>query len=155
MRIKQTLFILALSMGMSGLFMSPLVSAVSCGGVDTSIIDCDQSGEGSGKCPDGKIISKDDIKSGVLCSDGSKPDITINTGVWGLLIVAINILTAGIGISAVGGITYGAIIYATAKDSASKTTEAKTLIFNIVAGLIAYMLMFSFLNFIIPGGVFN
>lgn len=76
-------------------------------------------------------------------------------GLWSLLLTAINVLTLGIGIAAVGGIIYGAIQWATAADNSNQITKAKTTIFNVVIGLVAYALLYPFLQFIIPGGVFN
>ena len=75
------------------------------------------------------------------------------SGIWGLLKLAINILTAGIGIVAVGGVVYGSILYTTAGGSAEQMKEAKHIIFNVVLGLVAYALMYAFLNYIIPGGL--
>ena len=120
MKIKQTLIALALVVGIGGFFISPVVSA-DCGGIKTSIINCD--------------------------------GVQGQNGIWQLLNIAISILTAGIGVAAVGGIVYGAILYTTAGGSVDQTKKAKTMIFNVAIGLVAYALMLSFLNFIIPGGV--
>lgn len=141
MKIKQTLLATALVIGVGGFLISisPTVSAVECGGttlsagqsccggVPTSVISCGQTGKG-------------DIE---------------NTGIWGILLLAINILTAGIGIAAVGGIVYGSILYASAGGSPEGVKKAKSIILNVVIGLVAYALMYSFLNFIIPGGLFS
>jgi len=130
MKIKQTILAFALLIGIGGFLVSPIVSAVDkCGGVDTSIIHCDQ--------PGGKDA---DIK---------------DTGVWGILLVIINIMTAGIGILAVGGVIYGSILYTSSGGSAEQTKKAMGIIYNVIIGLIVYALMFSFLNYIIPGGLFS
>jgi hypothetical protein len=91
------------------------------------------------KCP-----NVDTTKSGVE-----------NTGLWSLLLMAINILTAGIGVAAVGGIVYGAVLYSSAGGSQEQVKKAIGIITNVVIGVVAYALMFSVLNFIIPGGLFN
>jgi len=78
-----------------------------------------------------------------------------NTGVWSILLTAINILTAGVGIAAIGGIIYGAILYTSAGGSPEQVKKAITIITNVVIGIVAYALMFSGLNFLIPGGLFN
>jgi len=98
-----------------------------CAGVDTAIIKCD-------------------AKS----SDG-----TDNNGVWALLLMAINILTAGVGIAAVGGIIYGSIMYTTAGDNEGQVKQAKEIIRNVIIGIIAYVAMYALLQFIVPGGVFD
>ena len=76
-------------------------------------------------------------------------------GIWGILLLAINILTAGIGIAAVGGIIYGAVLYTSAGGSADQIKKAKSIITNVIIGLISYALMYSVLNFFIPGGFLN
>lgn len=72
-----------------------------------------------------------------------------------LLLMAINILAVGVGVAAVGGVVYAAILYATAEDKPAQVSKAKTIIFNVVIGVAAYFLMFSFLQFLVPGGVFH
>ena len=78
-----------------------------------------------------------------------------NTGVWSLLLTAINILTAGVGIAAVGGIVYGALLYTSAGGSPEQVKKAMGIITNVVIGVVAYALMYALLNFLIPGGIFN
>lgn len=99
-----------------------------CGGVKTAIIKCDQDNEGS--------------------------DVEDN-GIWGLLLIALNIMTAGVGVLAVGGIVYGAILYTTAEDKADQIKKATDIITNVVIGLVAFALMWAGLNFLVPGGVFS
>lgn len=98
-----------------------------CGGAQTAIINCPQTSQG----PDAK-----------------------NNGIWGVLLIALNILTAGVGIAAVGGIVYGSILYTSAGDSAEQTKKAIEIIRNVVIGLVAYGLMYIVLNYLIPGGIF-
>lgn len=104
--------------------------AATCGGATTSIISCSQ-GKGGAN------------------SNGS------DTGVWGLLLIVLNIMTAGVGIAAVGGIVYAAILYASSSDSAEQTKKAKDIIRNVAIGIIAYAAMYLALNYIIPGGIFS
>ena len=47
------------------------------------------------------------------------------------------------------------IMYASAADSVEQTKKAISIIVNVVVGLLAYALMYAFLNFIIPGGLFT
>lgn len=143
MKIKQTVLIIAAIIGLSGVFVSPaVVSAAAkcgtvtlkagescCGGVVTSIITCDQKGGKSG--------------------DPS------TSGVWGLLLLGINILTAGVGVAAVAGIVIGSVMYMTAGGSPERTKKANIFLSNVVLGIIVYAVMYAFLNFIIPGGLFT
>jgi hypothetical protein len=127
MKIKQTILLLAAVIGIGGLFAGPLVSA-DCGSIKTSIINCNP-------------------KVGANGVEG--------TTLWSLLLMVINILTAGVGIAAVGGIIYGSIMYATSGGSPENVKKARTIITNVVIGIIAYAFMFTVLNFITPGGLFN
>jgi hypothetical protein len=131
MKIKQTLktLVVGTALLISGLIFSAptTVAADTCAGVTTAIIHCDQTG-------------------------GKR---TQDSGVWGLLLVVINILTAGVGVAAVGGIIYGAILYTSAGGSPEQVKKAMGIITNVVIGVVAYAAMYSVLNFLIPGGIFN
>jgi hypothetical protein len=142
MKIKQTIFALAVFIGVCCCCVGPLVIARAaekcgsntlkegqncCGGVVTSVVACGQSG--------GNEIE--------------------NTGAWGILILIIKILTAGVGVAAVGGLAYGSILYTTAGGSPDRTRQAKMIISSTVVGIILYALVFALLNYLIPGGVFT
>jgi hypothetical protein len=77
-----------------------------------------------------------------------------NTGLWSLLLTAINILTGGVGIAAIGGIVYASILYTSAGGNQEQVKKARGIIMNVVIGVVAFALMYALLNFIIPGGVF-
>jgi len=130
MNIKQTVKTLALGMtlliGMVVFLAPTALAAEKCGGVDTAIIKCDEDGSGGVE----------------------------NTGAWGILLLAINILTGGIGIVAVAGIVYASILYASAGGNPEQTKKAMGMITNIVIGVLTFALMYALLNFIIPGGLF-
>lgn len=128
MNIKQKI---AITLGLifsAALMPGAVVFADGCGGVDTAIIKCDQKGK------DGKVE---------------------NSGIWGILLMVLNILTAGVGIVAVGGLVYAGILYASAGDEAAKVTKAKETIFNVVVGLVSFGLMWAALQFLVPGGIFK
>ncbi len=92
----------------------------------------------------------------ISCSQpgGTNSDVT-KSGVFGILILAINILTAGVGVAAIAGVVYGAILYTTAGGSQEQVKKAITILTNVAIGVVAYALMWSALNFLVPGGVFN
>lgn len=110
----------------AGFTSSNPVEGDDCGGVKTAIIKCDATNSGD----------------------------TEDNGIWALLLIALNILTAGVGIVAVGGIVYGSILYTTAEDKADQVKKAIDIITNVIIGLVLFALMYAGLNFIIPGGVF-
>lgn len=110
----------------------PSSAATKCGDVNTSIIG-------------------GDICNGV----DNKSKKAEDSAVWKLLLLVLNVLTAGVGIAAVGGIVYGSILYASAADRADQTKKAIGIITNVVIGVIAYGAMYLVLNFLIPGGIFK
>lgn len=154
MKIKQTLLISVFIMVLVGVFVPNVAATTSCGGVETTIISCSQNGSGSGTCPDGTVITPAQIKNNIKCPDGSAPDTVSNTGAWGILLVIINILTAGVGVAAVGGILAASIMYMTAGGSVEQTKKANIYLSNTLLGVIVFAAMFAFLNYIIPGGLF-
>ncbi len=78
-----------------------------------------------------------------------------SSGIWRMLILLINVLTAGVGILAVGAIVYAGFLYTTAQGDTGKTKQALEMIRNTVIGLLAYILMYAGANFLIPGGIFT
>ncbi len=104
----------------------PVNTYADCGSVKTAIINCSQTGNG-------KNIQ--------------------DTGLWGILLLAINILTAGVGVVALAGIVYGAILYTSAGGNQEQVKKAITVFTNVVIGIIAFAGMWALLNFLIPGGV--
>jgi len=77
------------------------------------------------------------------------------TGVWSLLLTVINIMTAGVGVLALAGIIYGAVLYTSAGGNPEQVKKARTIFTNVVIGVIAFAAMYTLLNFLVPGGVFN
>lgn len=63
------------------------------------------------------------------------------------------LLTTIIGIAAVISIIVAAIQYSAAGDDPGAVNKAKDRIFQTVIGIIAYIFLFAFLNYIIPGGI--
>ena len=86
---------------------------------------------------------------GTVKEDGS------GCGVFTIINFVINVLTIGIVIIAVISIALAGITYLTAKDNIGQTVQAKRRISEIVIGLIAYAVLYSVLNFLLPGGTFN
>jgi hypothetical protein len=70
-------------------------------------------------------------------------------------VLVVNILTGGVGVLAIMGIIYASILYTTAGGSKEQIEKAKGVIMNVVIGVVAFLLMFSFVNFLVPGGLFN
>ena len=85
-----------------------------------------------------------EAKTAILPSDWKIEDI---------LNMVLVVVTTGVGIAAVGSIVFAGILYITARDNAAQVSKAKTMITNTIIGIIAYILMWAFLEWIIPGGI--
>lgn len=67
----------------------------------------------------------------------------------------VNFLSAGVGIIVTGVIIVGGIQYMTAGDNPQAITAAKKRITNGLIALVAFLFMFAFLQWLVPGGVFG
>lgn len=88
-----------------------------------------------------------------VCSKAN--DGTTSGGVFSFLKWVLVIMNALVGVAAVGGVIWAGILYTSAGDKADQVKKAKTIIIDVVIGLVAYGLMFLALNWIVPGGVFK
>lgn len=77
-----------------------------------------------------------------------------NWGIENILNLILTVVTTGVGIAAVGSIAFAGVLYMTAANNAQQVSKAKTMITNTVLGIVAYIFMWSFLQWIIPGGLF-
>ena len=76
-------------------------------------------------------------------------------GIYHLLSIVINILTMGVGVLAVLGITHAGIQYMASEGNEQKIILAKKRIYNVVLGLLAYGILWAGTQWLIPGGIFN
>jgi hypothetical protein len=144
MKLKQKLLTLVLAISLFGLLLPPVTASAAistcngvslkkgqscCGGVVTTVISCDQPG-------------------------GTKAKLE-NTGLWGILLLLLNIVSAGVIIAAIGGVAYGSIIYTTAGGNLDKVKKSRAIIANTVVGIAVYILLYAFMNYLIPGGIFK
>ena len=105
MKVKQTLLTLGVLLGVFGgsLVFSSVALAANCGNAQTAIVEC-----------------------------GTDVGTSVETNpIWRLLIIVLNIMLAGVGILAVAGVVYAAVLYATAADRAEQVKKAKDLILNV------------------------
>lgn len=76
-------------------------------------------------------------------------------GTFQLLKWVLTVMNALVGIAAVGGVIWAGILYTSAGDKMDQVKKSKTIIIDVVIGLMAYGLMYLALNWIVPGGVFK
>jgi hypothetical protein len=67
----------------------------------------------------------------------------------------VNFLSIGVGVIVIIMIIVGGVQYSLAGDSPDATGKAKARITNALIALVAYLFIFSFLQWIIPGGLFG
>ena len=130
-------------------------------GLATPVNAVDDAGNGGGGTAGGGSGS-DGLSCSVLpkfICDSAKKEATNGdvqgTGVYELLKFVLQLLTAGIGIVAVGSVVYAGILYSSAGDNQQQVQQAKSTIKNVAIGIVAFALMFMALNWLIPGGVFG
>lgn len=86
------------------------------------------------------------VETAILKGCGSDKD-----GVTCILKLVIDIMSIGIGILGVIGITIVGIQYLTAGGNEEKTRKARTRMLDIIIGLAAYALIYSILSWLLPG----
>jgi hypothetical protein len=67
----------------------------------------------------------------------------------------IDILSVIFGLVAVISFILGGINFASSEGDPQKSSRAKQRIFNTIVAVVAYMFLFAFLQFLVPGGLFN
>ena len=65
-----------------------------------------------------------------------------------------NLVAGVIGVGAILMIVWGGIQYITARDNAQAVQAAKEKIINVLIGLAAFIFLYAFLQWLIPGGIF-
>lgn len=101
------------------------------------------------QCGDGQV------QTSVLGENGCVDVGTEGQGIFYILNLVLTIMTYGVGVLATAGFVIAGYTYLTAKDDASKIQKAKDRILQIVIGLVIYAVLWSVLQFILPGGLFG
>ncbi len=78
-----------------------------------------------------------------------------SSAIWGLLEIVVNVLAGLVIMVAIGGFIYGVVLYSSAGDQAGQVTKAKTAIVNVAIGLVFFAGTYSFIQYLIPGGIFG
>jgi len=111
---------------------------------------------GGGKCilPDGNtgvVTQYQGVTSTTCCPPQQTSSISCLYGKY--LTPAVELLSALAGIVIVGAIIFGAIEYITSGGDPQRAQSGKKRITEALIGLVAFLLLYAFLQFIIPGGL--
>ena len=117
----------------------------------------------SGKIQDNpKAVDDKDAPAKICVSLGNDcPKFANKTGICSdnpiirNLNTIVNVLSGLVGVVVVGVIVLGGIQYASAGDKAEAVSAAKQRITNGLIALLAFLFIFAFLQWLIPGGVFK
>lgn len=71
------------------------------------------------------------------------------------ILIFINVLSVGVGVVVVIMIIWGGIQYTASRANPQSVQAAKSRIINALFALVAYLFIYAFLQWIVPGGIFN
>lgn len=74
--------------------------------------------------------------------------------ITGAFVKFVNLLSALVGIAVIGSIIWGGLEYITAADNAAKISSAKNRMRNALLALFMYFILYGFLQWLVPGGIF-
>lgn len=104
----------------------------------------------SAVCPEGCVPTS--ILGNSTGSDGEKCscDDGKGSGISDVLKLVIRVMTVGIGVFAVIGITIAGVQYLTAGDKEEQVRKSKRRIIEIIIGVIVFVLLYTILSWLIP-----
>ncbi len=127
-----------------GSLLAPGMAAAQCS---------ENSNCGAGDAASGqKQAASSNIGNG--CAGDSEKDCLANNKFIDDLRAVINILGGLVGVAVVSMVMVGGIQYAMARDNSGQIEAAQKRIANALIALVLYMLIFGFLQWLIPGGLF-
>jgi hypothetical protein len=88
------------------------------------------------------------ISVNVECAGGDNPILSYLGGV-------VNFLAAGVGVVVVAMVTLAGVQYITSHGDPQKVSAAKSRLVNAMIGLISFIFLYAFLQWLIPGGLFG
>ena len=92
-------------------------------------------------------------KTSAYKGDCTGADLSQDCGIYNMLTTSIKILSGLVGVVVVAMIIVGGIQYALARDNPQAVSAAKQKIINAVLALVAYLSIFAFLQWLVPGGI--
>lgn len=128
-------------------------------------VTCPDGFQTSASTPDGAVAACANHQTGgpeaddapgstTLTGDCTDQDLTKNCGIVGYLLLTINILSGIVGVVVIAMMIAGGIQYSSAGGDPGKVVAAKKRIGNALLALVAYIFLYAFLQWIVPGGIF-
>lgn len=139
-------------------YVVPTAEAVARGAQNHALIGCtdpDKEAAGGGSTSSCKDGTKDKALCNACTSSGGETSQDCNL-TKKYLNPFINKFLAPLAIlSVIIGIIWGSITYATSAGDAQKAADGKSKIQKALIGLLAFIFLYAFLNWLIPGGLFG
>lgn len=105
--------------------------------------------------PPGVPLSAKELQSCKACKKGNPQGCLRNNKLIKDLQIIVDVMSAGVGVVVVAMIIIGGIQYSIAGDNPEKVKAARQRITNALIALVAFMFIFAFVQWLIPGGVFS
>lgn len=97
------------------------------------------------------LTSFGETQANILTGCASENDDGHGGGIKCIINLVIDILSIGVGVLGVIGISIAGIQYLTAGGNEEQTRKAKRRLFEIVIGLAVYVVLYAILKFLLPG----
>ncbi len=145
-KLKTALVILVSLLSLSSFLLPEVASA--------GPTQCNDTNNGcTGGQPSGSAGSSSTL--GNDCANKPGPQCLQDNPIVNDLNLAVDFLSGLVGVVVVGVIILGGIQYSMAGDKAEAVSAAKKRIVNGVTALLAFLFIFAFLQWLIPGGIFS
>lgn len=91
-----------------------------------------------------------DAETSIISCSGTGQEAIID-----ILKLVIQIMTAGVGVLAIGAVAFGGVVYASSSGEPGKMKKAYEIWTNTAIGVLLFVFLVAITNFMIPGGVFG
>lgn len=105
--------------------------------------------------PPGQALTPSQLQGCQACNQPGLANCLQKNPITSDLNIFVNFLSGLVGVIVVGMLIIGGIQYSMAGDSPDAVGKAKQRITNALLALLAFLLIFAFLQWIIPGGIFS
>jgi hypothetical protein len=120
----------------------------------------------STKCKDGSTVGQAQGPGGDVghvttqCGEARVNILSCGTERGGVALnnvlkIIISALSVIVAIAAVGGLAWASVLYAKAGDNEGNVSEAKTLIRNVIIGILLYVFLVAIVGWLVPGSVIS